>query len=465
MKARFGFAMAAVAALAMAGCASGSGGGASSAEAGNPPRDNSHTQSAQLLLTQAQMADEAAASARYREALEAANNSILEEPTNPMGYFQAGQAQAGLGDLVAADSLFDQAMELYPAYEEEVSMQREAAWISNFNAAIEPLNAGDNAEGLRLLEGAETIFPMQRPEALINLGVTYSNMDRIDDAIGAYQRALEVIRGPRTEEADSATQASWRASEGDVTKNLARLLGLAERHDEAASAYEDYLASYPNDVQALSSMAAALQQGGMADSAQAIYDNLMSQPNLTPRDYFNIGVGLYTAEVYDRAAEAFERVASASPQSRDANFNLAQALYEAESWEALVPVGQHLANLDGYNPNSHTILAKALIETGAEQEGVAALEAREALAFTIEGSRLNPRGGGGATLTAQVTNKTLDAGTNITIRAHFLAEDGSDLGTVDTRVVAPGADMAEVVRWDFASSADVMGYYFEVVSP
>ena len=75
-------------------------------------------------------------------------------------------------------------------------VQRESTWIELFNQAIVPLDSGDPAEGARLLESAEMIFPGQRPEALINLGVTYSNQERIQEAIDAYGLALEIIRGP-----------------------------------------------------------------------------------------------------------------------------------------------------------------------------------------------------------------------------------------------------------------------------
>ncbi len=486
-KVRMGLPIVVASALVLVGCASGSGG--SSVEEGNPPRDNGHTRSAELFLTQARTLGDVS---RFGQALAAANNSILEEPQNPMGYFQAGRAQIGLEDYVAADTLFAIAMELYPAYEEEVRVEREAAWIDLFNRAIEPLDAGDADEGVRLLEAAEAIFHRRRPEALINLGVSYSNTGRTADAIDAYGAALDIIRGPHRTVVDSATAAGWVAREQSVTFNRAQLLSQAERYAEAAQEYEIYLESNPGDVGTLSSLASVMSQSGMTDSAQAIYDGLLSDPDLGIREYFNIGVGLYTAQVFERAAEAFRRVAEVAPENRDAVYNLSQSLYEAEDWEALLPVARSLVELDGYNADSYTTLAQALINTDAEQEAVDVLTVREDLPFRLEGSQLQPRSSGGASVSGQLVNNSLEPGTTVVIRVHFNGDDGAEIGSAEVRVTAPEQDCAagdelpelddseevkaelacadrrEPFRADLTSDESVLGFYFEyveIVSP
>jgi len=462
-KLRFGFALAAAGALSLGGCASGSGGGGGGGgEEGNPPRENSHTRSAELALTQAMALGDPS---RFDAALEAASNAIAEEPTNPLGYFQAGRAQIGLEDYAAADTLFDAALDLYPAYAEDVRIQRENAWITMFNAAIEPLNTDNHEEGVRMLEMAELVFPGQRPEALINLGVSYGNLGRGDDAIEAFGRALAVIRGPQPETTDSATYAGWMESEASVTFNRAQLLSQAERYEEAAAEYETYLESNPGNISALSSLAAVMSQSGMADSAQAIYDHLLTQPDLGPREYFNVGVGLYSAEVFDRAAEAFQAVAETAPQNRDALYNWAQSLYEAEAWEALLPVAQDLLELDPHNSNSYHILARALINTGDEQQAVQVLQAGEDLAFNLEDTQLQPRSSGGGSVNGNLTNRSLEAGATVAIRVHFISDDGIVAGSVDIRVTAPEPENTEPFVADLASSESILGFYFEVLSP
>ena len=459
-KSSIGLSLAVGAALTLSGCASGGGGGGG--EEGNPPRENDDTRSAELFLTQAETLGDPS---RFQDALNAALMAILDDSTNSLGYFQAGRAQIGLGDFVAADTLFETALELYPGYDQDVRIAREAAWIDLFNAAIGPLDTNDNEEGIRLLEAAEVMFAVQRPEALINLAVTYNKVGRIDDAINAFGTALSVIRGPRMEEVDSATAVSWAESEMNVSFNRAMLLSQQERYDEAIGEYENFLEGNPGDVSALSSLASVLSEAGMPDSAQAIYDNLLSGENLGMRELFNIGVGLYGAEVFDRAAEAFRQVAEVAPENRDALFNLAQSHYEAGNWDELIPVARVLLELDGYNPDSYTILAQGLVETDESQEAVEILQRREGLAFRLEGSTLQPRAAGGGSVSGELVNNTLESGTVVTIRVHFNGDDGAEIGATDIRVTAPAQGAAELFRADFTSDESVLGYYYEIVSP
>ena len=228
---------------------------------------------------------------------------------------------------------------------------------------------------------------------------------------------------------------------------------------------------------ALSSLASVLSEAGMADSAQAIYDNLLTgAAELGMRELFNIGVGLYGAassasepsvgqELFGRAADAFRQVAEVAPENRDAVFNLAQSLYEAGNWEELIPVARELLDLDGYNPDSYTILAQGLVETDQSQEAVQILQTREGLAFRIEESSLAPRTAGGGSVSGQLVNNTLDPGTVVTIRVHFNGEDGAEVGAIDIRVTAPAQGAAELFRADLTSDESVLGYYYEVVSP
>ncbi len=444
--------------LVLAGCASGGGGGGGAGGL----TDNMHTRTAELYLAQAASTGDMA---RYQQALEAATNSIIEDPENALGYFQAGKAHVGLADQVGADSMFTIAQGLYPDLEPEIRVERESAWIALFNSAIEPLDRGDTEEGLQLLEDAEVIFSMQRPEALINMGVSYTNIDRVEDAIDAYARALEVIRGPRMQEVDSATASDWSQRERNVTFNRAQLLGQQERYDEAAGEYEVYLESNPGDVQALIGLASVLSEGGMSDEAEVIYNDLLSASDIGIREYLNIGVGFYTSQAYGRAAEAFRQVVDVAPDNRDAVFNLAQSLYDAEEWEALIPVARRLVDLDGYNADSYTILAQALVNIGSDQDAVVLLNQREELPFRFEGGQLRPRAAGGGSFAGSVVNNTLEPGATVSVRVHFNGDDGAEVGVVDVRVVVPDQGNRAEFQADLTSGESVVGYYLEVVSP
>lgn len=302
----------------------------------------------------------------------------------------------------------------------------------------------------------------------MNMGIIYEQLGRDDEAIDALGAALAVIRGPHPQEMmarDSALAQGWLDQEALLTSSRAMLLSRQERHNEAADEYGVYLDKYPGDISALSQMAAQLAASGMADSAQAIYDNLLSGEQMGIRDYFNVGVGLYMADSFARAAEAFQKVVDVSPQNRDALLNLTTSLYQAEDWEACVPVARQLVELDPFGAENHPMLARCLSET---DEGLAAgkvIEEYQALSFTIGAAALSPNAGGGASVTAQLTNKTLAPGTMITILVHFSGGDGATVGTSSLRVEAPAIEETVDFRADLTSDEEVMGYYFQIVPP
>ncbi len=454
----FALTLSAAGILAASGCASGGGGGG----APGAPGENDLTRSAELFLTQAQTLG---MPERYSEALDAALNAIANDTANALGYFLAGRAQIGLGDYAAADTLLNRALDLYPAYDQDIRVEREQAWVLLFNEAIIPLDAGDHQTGIALLESAEMIFPRQRPEALINLGVSYNNAGRVDDAIDAYALALEVIRGPATAMADSANAADWSSREASVTTNRATLLATAERFEEAEAAWREYLADNPTDISARSNLASVLSMAGKPEEAQAIYDELLeAAEQLGLREYMNIGIGLYQAEVFDRAAEAFSQIVEIAPENRDAVFNWAQSLFEAEAWEELVPVARLLLEIDEWNKDSYTILARALIDAGTSDEATDIYNRGENLSFHLAGSQLQPSSGG-ASIVGELVNVTLSPGENITIRVHFNGMDGAEIGTTDIQVTVPDRDVAQAFRGDFSSDEDVIGYYYEVLNP
>ena len=396
---------------------------------------------------------------------------------------------------MAADTLFDKAVELFPGYLDDIELARESAWIDAFNAHIAPSDSVDvilagrgDPTGLRevvaeRLESAELIYGGKRPEALINLGATYVELGRPDDAIDAFAAALEVIRGPRVQAmlqtADSTRALAWLEREMVVTFNRAQLLTQAERYEEAAAEYAAYLESYPDDIMALSSRAAALSAAGMIEAAQVIYDELLAGEGLGIRDYYNVGVGLYQADDFANAAAAFGKVVAGSPQNREALYNQANSLILAEDYEACVPVAMQLLDLDGFNRENHTTLGLCLARAGNDQDAVehlcrgndphdavlAGCEIFELLAFSIGNGRLETAGGGGGTVIAEFTNTSLEPGTQVTIRVHFNGVDGATVGTTSLRVEAPAQGETTTFQADLASDEEVLGYYFQVIPP
>jgi len=454
-------------ALMLAGCASsggGGGGGGGRGGGGEGLEDNDYTRSARLYLTQAQLG----APERFQDALDAALNSIAEEPMNAIGYYQAAQAQAGMWDYVAADTLYNKALELHPPYAPDIEFERNQAWKAAFNAGLEPMEAGNTAQSIELWEAAEVIYGGRYPQALINLAGVYPDVERIDDAIDAYGAALEVLRDSATIEmmqSDSALGDEYPEYERNVVINRTVLLAGQERFDEAASDLGVYLESNPGDIQILANRAAVLVEAGMPDSAEAIYDNLLSGEELGAGEYYNIGVGLYNSDNLGRAAEAFGRVLQVSPQHREAAFMRAYTLNLADDFEPCVPAALELLDLDPYYLDNYRIAARCLAGTDKGQEAAGYLQDMQNLAFSIGDAQLVPGPDGGGSVAGVFTNKSLEAGTMVTIRVHFSGDDGATVGTATQRVEAPAPGETTTFQADLVSDQEVKGYYFQVIPP
>ncbi len=461
MNVRFGLTLAVSLAVVTGACASAGGGGGGGVE----PRESEHTQTAQLYMTQGQAAEsDSVARGHFRNALDAALEGIQADSTNPLAYWQAGQAAALVGNYVQADTLLERATDLYPDYSEDARAIREEAWVQAYNSAIEPLNQGNVETAIERFEAANAMYD-GRPEAYLNLGAAYARLGQADRSAEAYQRALEIIRSDAIEQVDSATAASWRENEELAVFNLGQAQAQAGNFEAAARTYQDYLETNPNNVAAISNLAVVLVNAEMPDSALALYEEMLNRPDLGSREYFSAGVGLYQIEQYERAAEAFRSALEINPDSRDALFNLAQTQFTIEDWEGLVGTTERLLELDQYNSNLYKMRAKAIVETGDQQAAGRVIEELQALPFEISGLQLQPASGGGASVNGVVTNRSLDQGTPIVIRAHFSGPQGQEVGTAETTVQAPAQDGTASFQVTFTSDQEIDGYWYEVVQP
>lgn len=478
MKVRYGLALATVALIFGTGCASGGGGAPSGASAGptlpggelleegTPPRDNSYTRAADLYLTQAQStAEEAEAAQRWQQGLESALAGIEADPENPKSYFQAGLAYVGLEDYLAADSMLTKAEEIHPRYILETEPWRERGWVAAYNDAIVPMGSGDMEAAAELFEMADALYG-KRPEAKLQLASLYSRMDRLDDAVSIYRSTMALLEETREEQMmDSIGGPAWQQHWEIASSGLGQVLMMGERFDEASQLYGELLAEDPDNITMLGNLANVLSELGQVDSVRALYDQLLSMTDPGERDLFNAGVGLYQIEDYDRAASAFRQAADQNDFNRDAVLNLAQTLSISEDFEGLIPVARRLLEMDPRNALGWIFLTRALSETGDTEGANEVFTEYQAIGYEIEDLRLEPDPSGGAVVTGQLKNTSLEPGTAITLRFTFGGEGGTAIGNLDINVSAPAVEQFEVFRAEFVSTEMVTGYIYEVITP
>ena len=272
------------------------------------------------------------------------------------------------------------------------------------------------------------------------------------------------MESPDADPGDEATRVAWDTNLWTMAyTNLGRVLQMAERTEEAITVYQALLERYPDNGEARSSLAVMLAASGQGDDALAIFDQILESENGTPLDYYNAGVSLYQAEVFEKAVIGFEKALERVPMYRDALQNLVQSLNTMEAWEAQIPYSERLLELDPHNEFVYQLHIRALVQAGRQADGVALLEIMQALPFITDNILLQPMAAG-ASVSGVAVNKTLPPGTSVTLRFTFYDNVGNPLGTEDTEVTISDPDVAHQFQVSFEADQEVMGYGYEFVS-
>ncbi|MQA89550.1 MAG: tetratricopeptide repeat protein [Gemmatimonas sp.] len=441
-----------LAVLGLAGCAAGAASGPLVSPTGReyppgtPPSNTSFTQEATLAIAQGQ----------FEDALAKSREGIADEPGNPQHYFLAGEAAAALGQFEVADSMFNVAEEIYPAYELEVEPTREAAWAEAFNTGVEAYNANSVEEAITAWRGANLIYPY-RPDAAQNLATVLTQETEYEEAIEVYREGLASLEmEPATRIIEEPELTEREESRAFMMENLAQLLLYTDQFEEAEELLREQLAADPANVELQANLANALGRLGREEEASEIYGELLSAPDVTPSQLFNIGVSLFNANEYIRAAEAFGRVTEVQANHRDAWYNQANALYAAEVWEDLVPIAEELVEVDPLNENAALILARAYRELDDNPAALEALERVEALPIFIDELQMVP-GADATTVTGTVIGKAASPGTPIQLTFTFY-DDSGEVGTESVTVNAPAPEESTTFRAQFAAPASAYRY-------
>lgn len=460
MRFRSGLALTLAAGLVMGGCAAGAAGGGGPSvsptgktyEPGIAPRDSRFTTPATLYIAQGQ----------FEQALQEAQQGIAADSTNPRHYFLLGQAHAGLGNTEEANAAWARAEQLYPAYELEIEPARESAWADAFNQGVEAYNSNDMAGAVAAWTRANEIYQL-RPEAYQNLAAIYTQQGDYEQAIAAYQGALAAVESePAARVLEEEEIADREASRATALENLAELLLFTEQHAQAEELFREQMQQDPDNVALQGKLAAAIAaQPGRESEAQAMYNELLGRSDLDAATLMEIGVVLFQQQDFARAAEAFERVTEARPNSRDAWYNLANALYAAESWEALIPIGERLMEIDPLNYDGSLMLARAYRDAGQNDNALRELERIEAAPIRLQ--KLQTRQGAGrTTVSGEVMGGQASAGTPFQLRFTFYGENGAALGTETVTVNAPATETVTPFEVHLQTETPAVGYTYEV---
>ncbi len=468
------------------------------AQSTHKPSSNSLTRSAEVYLASARKV--AAADEKesfYKRALEATDKAIERDDENPLPYQQAGQAYLEMGDFARADSMLDKAESLWPDYVKEDTPIREQAWVDLYNRSIQLIQQKKMDQAVQSLELADRLF-QGRPQARITLGSLYQTQGDVEKAIATYKGALDILNGPAAKNLTPEQAAKWKEQAATVNSSLARLLLAAKKYDEAVALFQAEAKAHPEDASVRMNLATALALSGKMDEANQLYAELLTQPGLSDTDYFSMGLGLFQAKQYDKAADAFRKAAAANPYNRDAYFNLAETLYaearDLEEARSKAPAGQKTQNdaklkqlyqgmLDAtekvraQDPSNVTAIQLAALASRGmgdiaatpkaqdewKNRTLALLQKQDSAKLDVSNIKL-VKTEAGYTLTGDVSNLKLAAGTPITLKVSLLGKDGTPVDTQTVSVDAPAPDSKASFEASSTTKEDVVGWKYELTT-
>lgn len=389
------------------------------------------TRQAEGLIDQASELDTVApeqARSRYEQALTRVRLALKQNEEDPVAFWLAGRAHIGLGDFVAADSMLSRFTTMKPGCANLVDAARQNAWVSAYNAGIRAYQAGDDSTALEQFERANVIREDAR--ALNNAALLQQQRQNFERSEALYRRSLEAA-----EEAEQLRAAAI---------NLAELLRSQDRLDEALGIYEEYLEQNPSDVQANINYALALRtaasedgaRAGLADSAEAVFQKLLSRDDLAFTEWFNVGLGLMRSQTYEGAKLAFQKARQMQPYDKPTMQNLVEIHRVTGTLGEAASLADTLVSWYPYQKDLYRSYIQVLDQQGRTQRVQQLLPQIQNLPLSFSQLDMIPQGENGYVVRGQVTPGTR-AGQTVTVPFEFLDASGNVVATREASIEVP----------------------------
>ncbi len=404
---------------------------------------------AQTFLKQAQ--DTARAEADRQAAAEKAWSEALQGPIdddtdNPTFYYFGALAQVQLDNYARTDSLLTVFLEKAPeGCAQRAEQIRFQAWANLYNQAIQAYNGGNQDQALERFEQANSIYDDAR--SLVNAATLHQQRGNQSRAMELYSRALETGGDAQQMQTAINNLATTRLQQGDTAA--------------AIQQYEQYLGENPDDVTVQAKYAQALSQTGQADSAQSIFSNLVNRSGLSFEQWSQIGVGLYQAEDFGRAIDAFQSAREQRPLNKETMENLLSAYAQAERWEEVPSLADTVISWYPYDSQNYRPAVRAYDNQGNSKRAQELLNEIQGLPIQMAQLGMTETGDGTYMVQGQFqTTSESAAGQEITIPFEFLDAEGNVVTTHEYTTTVPAQGESGTVEFQVEAGGDVATFRY-----
>ncbi len=408
---------------------------------------NSATRSAEVEFALAASRDDTRSQEdRYKRALDKLEKNWDMDRIPSLSYLLAANAYLGLRDFAGADSMLTMLVTAESACAEQAAQIRFNAWVGQYNAGIEQMQAGDEDLALTRFETANLINRDAR--SLAYAGSIYQTRGEDDVAAERYVAALAVGGDDAIVRTASINLAAIRKAAGDA--------------EGALAIYSDYATANPDDILGRLNFAIALMDADRQGEAQEIFQELIARDDLSFGQWSQVGIGLYRAQNFEPAAVAFSKALELNPYNKETLENLANSYYQAERYEELHPLAEQLTVNYPLERVNYNLLANARRELGDSDAALSALQGRDGMSFEFLGARMAPIDETTYSIEGQVMNRNGTPGSTHSVAVTFLDETGAELFTEPLELTLPAEQEIAAFALQVESDALISGFRYEV---
>jgi tetratricopeptide (TPR) repeat protein len=276
-------------------------------------------------------------------------------------FYAAGQLHCAQGKYVQARDHLERALSLYPAEDEE----GRAAATCELGNAIRGL--GDLLRAVDLYQEALSLDPTH-PVARFNLGLAHNELGDHEAALAAFSVIAQLDSG----------DADVHVERGHAYLELGR-------HDEAIEAYRAALAIQPENSEAFSGLGLTYYGLGVYDTSVEHYLCAVKIEPGDPWPRYNLALALDAAGRHAEADGMMEQAWQSSQEDGEACVAIARAVTsQGRNSELAACAARRACCLDPGNPDGRDALAMALLSAG--KHDAALIEAEKAVRMMPEAS-------------------------------------------------------------------------------